>query len=146
MQLLHTSQCCSSILTASPVPPWGWLHASRTLFSSPVVGWGQNEVNWMGRVCGPLCPLSIEGSSFLGQKDGGFEGRGWKESDREGICLDHTLSPAPSRCPLWEPAAGCSCLKKATVCEVQGKESGSVRKTKGNIKNQPAPPEESGVV
>ena len=29
-------------------------------------GMGQNEVNWTRRVCGPLSPLSIEGSSLPG--------------------------------------------------------------------------------
>lgn len=85
-------------------------------------------------------------SPGLGQKDEECEGKGWKESDREGICLHKLLPPAPPRCPLWEPVTGCSCREKATIWEVKGKESGSVGKTKGNIKNQPAPPEESDVV
>lgn len=54
--------------------------------------------------------------------------------------------PSPLVFPLWELAAGCSCLKKALICEIKGEESSSVRKTKRNIKNQPAPPEESSVV
>lgn len=39
-------------------------------------------------------------SPGLGQKDEECEGKGWKESDREGICLHKLLPPAPPVSPV----------------------------------------------
>jgi len=53
------------------------------------------------------------------------------------------IDPSSPPSPWWESLTACSFQKKATLCKATGKESSSVGRTRGNIKNQPAPAGES---